>query len=53
MFSVGTLLVGALAAYIIGMSKTGVPGSALIAVPMFASVFEGRLIAGRDRPAER
>lgn len=50
MFSVGTLLVGALAAYIIGMSKTGVPGSALIAVPMFASVFEGRLIAGAILP---
>ena len=50
MFTVGALLAGALAAYIVGLSKTGVPGSALIAVPLFATVFDGRLIAGAILP---
>ena len=50
MFTVGTLLAGALAAYIVGLSKTGLPGSALIAVPLFATVFDGRLIAGALLP---
>jgi uncharacterized membrane protein YfcA len=49
-FTVGALLVGALAAYIVGVSKTGLPGAALVAVPLFATVFEGRLIPGGTLP---
>lgn len=50
MFTVGALLVGALAAYIVGVGKTGLPGGALIAIPLFATVFEGRLIPGGTLP---
>lgn len=50
MFTAGALLAGALAAFIIGFSKTAVPGAALLAVPLFALVFEGRLIAGGTLP---
>ncbi len=50
MFTVGALLTGAVAAYIIGLSKTGVPGGGLLAIPLFATVFEGRLIAGAILP---
>jgi uncharacterized membrane protein YfcA len=49
-FTVEALLVGALAAYIVGLSKTGVPGSALIATPLLATVFDGRLIPGATLP---
>jgi uncharacterized membrane protein YfcA len=49
-FTVGALIVGALAAFIVGLSKTGVPGGALIAIPLFATVFEGRLIPGGTLP---
>ena len=50
MFTLEALLAGALAAYIVGLSKTGVPGSGLIAIPLFATVFEGRLIPGATLP---
>ncbi len=50
MFTVEALLAGALAAYIIGLSKTAVPGAGLIAIPLFAIVFEGRLIPGANLP---
>lgn len=50
MFTVGALLAGAVAAYIVGLSKTGVPGAGLIAIPLFAIVFEGRLIPGATLP---
>jgi len=49
-FTVGALLVGTLAAFIIGFSKTAVPGAALAAVPLLALVFDGRLIAGGTLP---
>ena len=49
-FTVGALLAGALAAYVIGFSKTALPGAALVAVPLFATVFEGRLIPGGTLP---
>jgi len=49
-FTVGALTIGLLAAFVVGMSKTGLPGAALIAVPMLATVFEGRLIAGGTLP---
>ncbi len=50
MFTAEALLAGALGAYIVGLSKTGVPGSGLIAIPLFATVFDGRLIPGATLP---
>lgn len=50
MFTVGSLLVGLAAAYIVGVSKTGVPGAAILAVPMFATIVDGRLIPGATLP---
>lgn len=50
MFTVGAILVGLLAAWVVGLSKTGLPGGALIAVPLLATVFDGRLIAGGTLP---
>ena len=49
-FTVGAVLAGALAAYVIGVSKTGLPGGALIAMPLFATVVDGRMIAGTIVP---
>lgn len=46
----GALLLGAAAAFVVGLSKTGLPGGALIAVPMLAVVFDGRLITGATLP---
>ena len=50
MFTVEALLLGAAAAFIVGLSKTGLPGGALVAIPMFAAVFDGRLITGATLP---
>ncbi len=50
MFTDEALLVGALAAFVVGLSKTGLPGGALIATPLLATVFEGRMIAGGTLP---
>lgn len=50
MFTVEALLVGAVAAFVVGLSKTGLPGGALIATPLLATVFEGRMIAGGTLP---
>ncbi len=50
MFTAEALFAGAVAAYIVGLSKTGVPGSGLIAIPLFATVFDGRLIPGATLP---
>ncbi len=50
MFGVETILVGVLAAYVVGVSKTGLPGAGIIAIPLFATVFEGRLIPGGTLP---
>jgi len=49
-FTVGSLLVGALAAYVVGFSKTALPGAALLAVPLLATVFDGRQIPGGTLP---
>jgi hypothetical protein len=40
------LLIGALAALIVGLSKTAIPGAGLLATPLVAIVFDGRQIAG-------
>ncbi len=50
MFTIEALLLGAAAAFIVGLSKTGLPGGALVAIPMFAAVFDGRLITGATLP---
>ncbi len=50
MFTVEALLLGGAAAFIVGLSKTGLPGGALIAIPMLAAVFDGRLITGATVP---
>jgi len=49
-FTVSALLAGGVAAYIVGLSKTGLPGGGLLAIPLFATVFEGRLITGATLP---
>jgi uncharacterized membrane protein YfcA len=41
---------GALAASIIGFSKTGVPGTGILMVPIMAAVFGGRLSVGATIP---
>jgi len=41
---------GALAAFIIGFSKTGVPGTGILMVPIMAAVFGGRLSVGATIP---
>lgn len=50
MFTAAALLAGLVAAFVVGLSKTALPGSAIIAVPLFATVFEGRLIPGGTLP---
>lgn len=50
MFSTSAILIGLLATFIIGLSKTALPGAALIAVPMIATIVEGRLVAGTVLP---
>jgi uncharacterized membrane protein YfcA len=44
------VVVGAIAALVVGLSKTGIPGAALLATPLMASIFDGRLIAGATLP---
>ncbi|HZX57018.1 MAG TPA: sulfite exporter TauE/SafE family protein [Ilumatobacteraceae bacterium] len=50
MFTVGDLLLGAVAALIVGMSKTAFPGAALVATPIIATIVSGRLIPGTTLP---
>lgn len=50
MFTPGGLILGAIAAFVIGISKTGLPGSGLAALPLLALVVEGRLIPGATLP---
>lgn len=50
MFTVETLAIGALAALLVGVSKTGMPGAGLVSIPLFASIVDGRLIPGTTLP---
>lgn len=50
MFTAEALLIGALAAVVVGLSKTALPGAGLLAVPLVAMVASGRLIAGASLP---
>ncbi|HEY0868751.1 MAG TPA: hypothetical protein VGE01_15325 [Fimbriimonas sp.] len=44
------IALGALSALIIGFSKTGVPGTGIIVVPLMAYAFGGRLSVGATLP---
>lgn len=50
MFTAGGLIAGAIAAFVVGISKTGLPGSALAAIPLIALVVDGRMIPGATLP---
>lgn len=50
MFTAGNLVLGSVAALIVGLSKTAFPGAALVATPIIATVVSGRLIAGTTLP---
>lgn len=50
MFTLGGLIIGYIAALVAGVSKTGLPGVNLIAVPLVALMVEGRLIPGASLP---
>jgi uncharacterized membrane protein YfcA len=45
-FTPGGLIAGAIAAFLIGITKTGIPGAAILAIPLLAVVVDGRLIPG-------
>jgi uncharacterized membrane protein YfcA len=49
-FTPGGLILGAIAAFVVGISKTGLPGINLAALPLIAIVVEGRLIPGATLP---
>ena len=50
MFTVGNLILGSIAALIVGLSKTAFPGAALVATPLIATIVTGRLIPGTTLP---
>ncbi len=50
MFSNGDYLIGIVAALIVGLSKTALPGAGLLATPLLAMVFSGRAIPGATLP---
>jgi uncharacterized membrane protein YfcA len=49
-FTAGNLILGSVAALIVGLSKTAFPGAALVATPIIAAVVGGRAIAGTTLP---
>jgi uncharacterized membrane protein YfcA len=49
-FTPGGLIAGLVAAVIVGISKTGLPGVSLAAIPLIALVVDGRLIPGATLP---
>jgi uncharacterized membrane protein YfcA len=49
-FTVGDLILGGIAALVVGMSKTAFPGAALVATPIIATIVSGRLIPGTTLP---
>ena len=50
MFVWNVVAIGALAAFIVGVSKTALPGAGLLATPLFALIVDGRAIAGTTLP---
>lgn len=49
-FTTFAILIGLLAAIIVGLSKTALPGAGLVAIPLVATVVEGRLLPGTTLP---
>jgi uncharacterized protein len=49
-FTAGNLILGSVAALIVGLSKTAFPGAALVATPIIATIVTGRAIAGTTLP---
>jgi uncharacterized protein len=49
-FTAGNLVVGSLAALIVGLSKTALPGAGLVATPILAVIVTGRAIPGTTLP---
>jgi uncharacterized membrane protein YfcA len=49
-FTTEALVIGAIAAVVVGFSKTALPGAGLLSVPLVATIVEGRLIAGASLP---
>jgi uncharacterized protein len=49
-FTLGNLILGSVAALIVGLSKTAFPGAALVATPIIATIVSGRAIAGTTLP---
>ena len=50
MFTPEAIIVGIVAALVVGLSKTALPGAGLLSVPLVAMIVEGRLIAGASLP---
>ncbi len=50
MFTLGNLILGSVAALIVGLSKTAFPGAGLVATPLIATIVDGRAIAGTTLP---
>lgn len=50
MFTAGAIVVGAIAALVVGLSKTALPGAGLLATPLLATVVGGRLLPGTTLP---
>jgi uncharacterized membrane protein YfcA len=49
-FTAGNLIIGSLAALIVGLSKTALPGAGLVATPIIAVIVSGRAIPGTTLP---
>lgn len=50
MFTAEAIIIGIVAALVVGLSKTALPGAGLLAVPLVATIVEGRQIAGASLP---
>lgn len=50
MFTTHALLLGVLAAVVVGLSKTAIPGAGMLTVPIVAAIVDGRMIAGTSLP---
>jgi uncharacterized membrane protein YfcA len=49
-FTLGNLILGSVAALVVGMSKTAFPGAGLVATPIVATIVTGRAIPGTTLP---
>jgi len=49
-FTLGNLILGSVAALVVGMSKTAFPGAGLVATPIIATIVTGRAIPGTTLP---